>query len=58
MEAHVDAVYEAFNVRRKALAAAEADEEDRELFALTDGDAELAAIEDQLRVGEGLEKGK
>ena len=57
MEAHVDAVYEAFNARRKALAAAEADEEDRELFAVTDGsadvsdvsgeaDAELAALEE------------
>ena len=46
MEAHVDAVYEAFNARRKALAAAEADEEDRELFAVTDGSAELAAIEE------------
>ena len=45
MEAHVDAVYEAFNTRRKALAAAEADEEDKEMFELTDGEDELAAIE-------------
>jgi hypothetical protein len=53
MEAHVDAVYKAFNARRKALAAAEADEADRELFAVTDGsevsgDAELVALEEQL----------
>ena len=55
MEAHVNAVYEAFNTRRKALAAAEADEEDRELFAVKDGDVELAAIEEQLRAGEERE---
>lgn len=55
MEAHVNAVYEAFNTRRKALAAAEADEEDRELFAVRDGDVELAAIEEQLRAGEERE---
>ena len=48
MEAHVDAVYEAFNARRKALAAAEADEADKELFALTDGSSELAELEEQL----------
>ena len=55
MEAHVDAVYEAFNARRKALAAAEADEADKELYAVTDGeasavsgDAELAELEEQL----------
>ena len=48
MEAHVDAVYEAFNARRKALAAAEADEEDRELFAVTDDSSELAELEEQL----------
>lgn len=46
MEAHVDAVYEAFNARRKALAAAEADEADRELFAVKDGSSELAALEE------------
>ena len=55
MEAHVNAVYEAFNTRRKALAAAEADEEDQELFAVKDGDVELAAIEEQLRAGEERE---
>lgn len=36
MEAHVDEVYEAFNARRKALAAAEADEADKELLAIAD----------------------
>ena len=46
MEAHVNAVYEAFNTRRKALAAAEADEEDRESFAVKDGASELAALEE------------
>ena len=55
MEAHVNAVYEAFNTRRKALAAAEADEEDQESFAVKDGDVELAAIEEQLRAGEERE---
>ena len=55
MEAHVNAVYEAFNTRRKALAAAEADEEDRELFAVKDGDVELAAIEEQVRAAEERE---
>ena len=55
MEAHVNAVYEAFNTRRKALAAAEADEEDRESFAVKDRDVELAAIEEQLRAGEERE---
>jgi hypothetical protein len=48
MEAHVDAVYEAFNARRKALAAAEADEADKELFAVTDDSSELAELEKQL----------
>lgn len=33
MEAHVDAVYESFNARRKALAAKEADKAD-EILAL------------------------
>jgi hypothetical protein len=48
MEAHVDAVYEAFNARRKALAAAEANEADKELFAVTDDSSELAEFEKQL----------
>ena len=34
MEAHVDAVYEAFNSRRKALAAAEAEQTELELLAI------------------------
>ena len=36
MEAHVDAVYESFNARRKALEATEADETDKELMKLED----------------------
>ena len=34
MEEHVDAVYEAFNARRKALAAAEAEQTELELLAI------------------------
>lgn len=34
MEEHVDAIYEAFNARRKALAIAEAEQTDAELLAL------------------------
>lgn len=34
MEAHVDAVYEAFNARRKALAAAETEQTELELLAI------------------------
>lgn len=44
MEEHVNAIYEQFNVRRKAFAAAEADREDQlELSAATDED--LAALQ-------------
>jgi len=41
MEAQVDSVYETFNARRKALAAAEADEADRELFAMKKSDEDF-----------------
>ena len=34
MEEHVDAVYEAFNARRKALTAAEAEQTELELLAI------------------------
>ena len=34
MEEHVDAVYEAFNTRRKALALTEAEQTEQELLAL------------------------
>ena len=44
MEEHVNAIYEQFNARRKAFAAAEADREDQlELSAATDED--LAALQ-------------
>ena len=47
MEARVDAVYEEFNARRKALAAAEADEADEKLFAISGSeDDELESIEE------------
>ena len=55
MEAHVAAVYEVFDARRKAIAAVEADEVDQELFALENGaasdetDAELTSLEDAVQ---------
>ena len=46
MEAHVEAVYEQFNVKRKALALAEADAEDQQSIM---ADTDLLALQDSLQ---------
>lgn len=45
MEAHVEAVYEQFNAKRKALALADADEEDQQMIL---ADTDLLALQDSL----------
>ena len=46
MEAHVEAVYEQFNAKRKALALADADEEDQQMIL---ADTDLLALQDSLQ---------
>lgn len=46
MEAHVEAVYEQFNAKRKALALADADEEDQQMIL---ADIDLLALQDSLQ---------
>ena len=46
MEAHVEAVYEQFNAKRKALALADADEEEQQMIL---ADTDLLALQDSLQ---------
>ena len=48
MEEHVAAIYEQFNARRKALAAAEADEQDRKVLNASD-DETLVALQKEVQ---------
>lgn len=48
MEEHVAAIYDRFNARRKALAAAEADEQDRKVLNASD-DETLVALQKEVQ---------